>query len=186
MSLDSASRVGSGLPQPLGEIADRERVAVLDRAVTVVGRVRCTVWLDPDTADLDLAVRLTDVYPDGRSMLVTDGIQRARMRCGDDRECLLLPHTPTEITVDLWSTAIVFAPGHRIRIDVSGSNFPRFEVNPNTGGDFAAPTPGVVARPGILLGPAHPSRLELPVYVDRHLPRRRYRRVHRKRPGCRY
>jgi predicted acyl esterase len=67
------------------------------------------------------------------------------------------------VTVELWSTAIVFNAGHRIRVAVSGSNWPRFEVNPNDGGDLNIPASPVVARPVLLLGPAHPSRLELPV-----------------------
>jgi hypothetical protein len=106
-------------------------------------------------------------------MLVTDGIQRARMRCGDDRECFLTPGVPTELEVDLWSTALVFARGHRVRIDVSGSNAPRFEVNPNDGGDLNRPGPSAVAHPVLLIGPAYPSRLELPVLRQSPFPRRR-------------
>ena len=149
---------------------------VLEAPLTVTGRVRCTVWIRPDTPDVDLAVRLTDVYPDGRSMLVTDGIQRARMRCGDNPECFLSPGVATEITVDLWSTAMVFNSGHAIRIDVSGSNAPRFEVNPNDGGDLNAPSAGTVAHPVLLLGPDHPSRLELPVPESPRVLRRRLTR----------
>jgi uncharacterized protein len=134
----------------------------LEEPLTVIGRVRCRLWVRPDTLDLDLSVRLTDVYPDGRSMLVTDGVQRARFRCGDDRECLLRPGEPTLLEVDLWSTALVFAAGHRIRVDVAGSNWPRFEVNPNDGADLNAGTP-IVARPRLLLGPEYPSALLLPV-----------------------
>jgi uncharacterized protein len=145
---------------------------VLTEPLTVVGRVRCTTWVLPDTPDLDVAVRLTDVYPDGRSMLVTDGIQRARMRCGDDRTCFLTPGVPTEIVVDLWSTAIAFNAGHRIRVDIAGSNAPRFDVNPNDGGDFNQPSAGVVAHPYLLLGPDHPSRLELPLPRAAFFPRR--------------
>ena len=135
----------------------------LVQPVTVMGPVRAQVWLVPDTPDLDLAVRLTDVYPDGRSMLVLDGIQRARMRCGDEAECLLMPGEPVELTVELWSTALVFNAGHQIRISVSGSNSPRFEVNPNDGLDLNLETPGQVAQPRLLFGADHPSRLELPV-----------------------
>jgi putative CocE/NonD family hydrolase len=137
--------------------------APLAAPLTVMGRLLAHVWVRPDTPDLDLAVRLTDVYPDGRSMLIADGIQRARMRCGDDRECFLIPGEPAELVVDLWSTAYVFNAGHRVRIDVSGSNFPRFEVNPNDGGDLGAPGPGTVAHPDILLGADYPSRIDLPV-----------------------
>jgi uncharacterized protein len=136
----------------------------LSQPLTVVGRVSCTIWVESDTPDLDLAVRLTDVYPDGRSMLVLDGIRRARSRCGDDTSCLLPPGEPTALTVDLWSTALVFNAGHRIRITVSGTNAPRFEVNPNHGGDLDDPTlAGVPARPRLRFGPDHPSRLELPI-----------------------
>jgi hypothetical protein len=146
--------------------------SLLIEPVTVMGRVKVRLWVVPDTPDLDLAVRLTDVYPDGRSMLVTDGIARARMRCGDDRECLLTPGLATEITIDLWSTAIVFNAMHRIRIDISGSNAPRFEVNPNDGRDLNLGGPGVVARPKILMDAQHPSRLELPVPGAPRVPRR--------------
>ncbi len=135
---------------------------VLAGPLEVVGRVSAVLWLVPDTPDLDLAVRLTDVYPDGRSMLVLDGIQRARMRCSDHRECLLTPGEPIEMTVDLWSTAMVFNAGHRVRVSVSGSNAPRFEVNPNHGGDLNEDGASVTARPQLLFGPEHPSRLQLP------------------------
>jgi len=160
-------RMGDG-PHDQRSIEERADVlsfstSPLPGPLTVMGRVSATLWIRPDAHDLDLAVRLTDVTPDGRSMLILDGIQRARMRCGDDRECLLVPGVPTEVSVDLWSTAMVFNAGHRIRIDVSGSNSPRFEVNPNTGESLEGPQRGVVARPDLLFGPDHPSRIELPV-----------------------
>ena len=153
--------------QPLEARADVVTFSTepLERPLTVVGRVIATFWVVPDTSDLDLCVRLTDVYPDGRSMLVLDGIQRARMRCGDDRECLLTPGEPVEITVDLWSTAIVFDAGHRIRIVVSGSNWPRFEVNSNNGLDLNLETEPQIARPRLLFGEDFPSRLELPLLI---------------------
>jgi predicted acyl esterase len=165
--------MGDG-PYDQRSIEDRADVVTftsptLDDALTAMGRVRCVLWVRPDTTDLDLAVRLTDVYPDGRSMLVADGIQRARMRCGDRRECLLTPGQPTPITVDLWSTAYVFNNGHRIRVSVSGSNSPRFEVNPNHGGDLNGDDPPVVARPRLLVGAPYMSRLELPVPTPRRV-----------------
>jgi predicted acyl esterase len=145
----------------------------LTRPAKVMGRVRAKIWLVPDTPDLDIAVRLTDVYPDDRSMLVLDGIQRARMRCGDDTECLLTPGVPVELTVDLWSTALVFNAGHRIRISVSGSNWPRFEVNPNDGADLNLDTEGAVAQPRLLFGSGYPSRVELPMPQQVRRPRAR-------------
>lgn len=169
-------RMGAG-PFDQGPIESRADVveftgAKLSTPLTVMGRVRAVMWVRPDTPDLDLAVRLTDVYPDGRSLLVCDGIQRARARCGDDRECLAVPGEPLELTVDLWSTAIVFNAGHRVRLVVSGSNAPRFEVNPNDG---SLPPGGgsVVAHPVILLGGETPSRVELPVASGFGAPRPR-------------
>jgi predicted acyl esterase len=151
---------------------DREDVLtftsdVLEHPVAIMGPITARIWIEPDTPDLDLSVRLCDVYPQGSypvelSHLVIDGIQRARMRCGDDRECLLTPGVPTEIEVDLWSTAIVFNAGHQIRVSIAGSNYPRFEVNPNHGGDLNGDDPPVVAYPRILFGPDHPSRILLP------------------------
>jgi predicted acyl esterase len=157
-------------PQDQSEIEARDDVLVfstdpLPAPLYVMGRISCTLWIRPDTTDLDLAVRLSDVYPSGHSMLVTNGIQRARMRCGDDHECFLVPGEPTEITVDLWSTALVFNKGHQVRISVSGSNWPRFEVNPNHGGDLNGDEPGIIARPDLLFGPEYPSRLTLPIWT---------------------
>jgi predicted acyl esterase len=173
--------MGDG-PQDQRPIEDRTDVMTfttdpLARPTTVMGRVRAKIWLVPDTPDLDIAVRLTDVYPDGRSMLVLDGIQRARMRCGDDAECLLTPGAPVELTIDLWSTALVFNTGHRIRISVSGSNWPRFEVNPNDGGNLNLETEGFVAQPRLLFGGDHPSRVELPVPPQVRRPRARMRPI---------
>jgi predicted acyl esterase len=142
----------------------------LAEPVTVMGPVTVSLWVQPDTPDFDVAVRLTDVYPDGRSMLVVDGIRRARSRCGADRECLATPGEPVRLDVDLWSTALVFNAGHRIRISVSGSNAPRFEVNPNHGGVLDGGPAPVVARPEILVGPQTPSRLILPVVPAPRLP----------------
>jgi predicted acyl esterase len=141
----------------------------LARHLAIMGPITARVWIVPDTLDLDLSVRLSDVYPDGRSMLVTDGILRARKRCGDDIECLLEPGVPVEIEVDLWSTSLIFNAGHSIRVALAGSNSPRFEVNPNHGGDLNGTEPPVVAHPEILFGPEYPSAIFLPVsflFVD--------------------
>ena len=100
------------------------------------------------------------------------------MRCGDDVECFLTPGVPTEIEVDLWSTAKIFARGHRIRVAIAGTNWDRFEINSNDGGDLNDPS-YVVANPEILFGPDHPSAIELPISADKFnaAPRRCDRRV---------
>ena len=128
---------------------------VLSAPLTVIGPVTARIWIRPDTPDLDLSVRLTDVYPDGRSILITDGIQRARMRCSDTYECLMTPGQEYEIEVDVWNTAMVFDAGHRIRIAIAGTNWERFERNDNTGGDLNDPQ-YQEAHPEILFGPQYP------------------------------
>ncbi len=145
----------------------------LTRPVTVMGRVTATLRIVPSTPDLDLSVRLTDVYPDGRSMLLLDGIARGRYRTGENRETFLEPGEMAAVTVDLWSTAIAFAPGHRIRIDIAGSNAPRFEVNPNDGTNPEDGSGGIVARTRILLGGSAPSFVTLPLVPTPLRPRAR-------------
>ncbi|MEO0108048.1 MAG: CocE/NonD family hydrolase [candidate division WOR-3 bacterium] len=109
---------------------------VLTAPVTVAGRLKMVIHGSSDRRDTDWMVRLCDVYPDGRSILVTDGALMARHRHGLDREDLLTPGVPDTFEVDLWSTALVFNAGHRIRVSITSSNYPRFERNPNTGGPF--------------------------------------------------
>jgi predicted acyl esterase len=105
----------------------------LAEPVEVTGRVRAKLFVSSDCPDTDFAVKLCDVYPDGRSMLVTDGIRRASLRSGFEKRELLEKGRVYELEVDLWSTSLVFNKGHRIRVAVSSSNAPRFEPNANTG-----------------------------------------------------
>ncbi|MCD4687676.1 MAG: CocE/NonD family hydrolase, partial [Anaerolineae bacterium] len=124
------------------------------------------VWITTDVVDTDIAVRLTDVYPDGRSMLVADGIARARYHASPnfDTETFLEPGVPVLLTVDLGPTSIVFNAGHRIRISVASSNAPRFGPNPNTGAAVLLDgETGQVAHTTILHDAEHPSALILPV-----------------------
>lgn len=165
---------GANLTLPAGpcdqrEVEARDDVLIfstppLERPLEVTGRVRARLWLVSDAPDTDLAVRLTDVYPDGRSMLVTDGILRARFRGLDfTREELMTPGTPYELEIDLGSTSIAFNAGHSIRIIISSSNAPRFDVNPNTGAPLHANDGIRIANNTILHDAEHPSALLLPV-----------------------
>ncbi|HZY90316.1 MAG TPA: CocE/NonD family hydrolase [Gemmataceae bacterium] len=106
--------------------------------VEVTGRLTAKLFVSSDCPDTDFTVKLCDVYPDGRSMLVADGVLRARYRESFERESFLGPGRVYELDVDLWSTALVFNKGHRVRVAVSSSNSPRFEANPNTGRPFRA------------------------------------------------
>ena len=101
----------------------------------MTGDLKVIFYASSDALDTDFTAKLTDVYPDGRSMLIADGIIRARYRNSLSRPELMTPGTIYRLEIDLWATSIVFNTGHRIRLAISSSNYPRFDVNPNTGGD---------------------------------------------------
>jgi predicted acyl esterase len=135
----------------------------LDEPVEVTGRVTCHLWASSSAPDTDWVVKLTDVYPDGRSILIMDGALRARHRVSIAGEDFLEPGKPYEFVVDLWSTSIILNKGHRIRVIVTSSNDPRFDPNPNTGHPFRADNERAVARNTIYMDGAHPSYILLPI-----------------------
>lgn len=110
---------------------------VLDEPLEITGRVRAHLAVSLDQPDTDLVVRISDVYPDGRSMLVVDGAARVAARGSEDGLELVEPGEVVEVEVDLWSTSIVIAPGHELRVAITSSSWPRFEPNRNTGLPFA-------------------------------------------------
>lgn len=139
--------------------------AVLERPVEVTGHVTLVVHIGSSAPDTDFTGKLVDVHPDGRAILLCEGIQRTRYRESLTEPTLLAPGTICELTVDLGVTANVFRPGHRIRLEVSSSNFPRYDRNTNTGGTVATDSADdvVVAVNRVHHGPAHRSRLILPL-----------------------
>ena len=90
-------------------------------------------FVTSSAVDSDLSVRLCDVYPDGKSYLMAEGMRRLRYRNSFEKAEPLTPGHVAEATVDCWSTSVVFNRGHRVRVAVTSSNFPRFDVNPGTG-----------------------------------------------------
>ena len=141
---------------------------VLDRPVEVTGHLSLTLFVSSSARDTDFTGKLVDVFPDGRAIFLTDGILRARYRNSLAEPELLTPDQVCEVTVDLSVTSNVFLPGHRIRLEVSSSNFPRFDRNTNTGGAIAedGEQDVRVAVNRVFHGPRHPSRLVLPI-IDR-------------------
>lgn len=136
---------------------------VLDRPVEVTGRVRVELWASSDCPDTDFMAKLCDVYPDGRSYNVCEGILRSRFREGFEKERLLKPGKPYRFDIDLWSTSIVFNKGHRLRVQVTSSDAPGRDPNPNTGAPFRADNRTRVATNTIYVDAARPSRIVLPV-----------------------
>src|SRR5581483_2824699 len=118
----------------------------LDRPLEVTGPVTLTLFVSSSARDTDFTGKLVDVAPDGTAVILTDGILRARYRDSLEHPTLLEPGAVYEIRIDMWATANLFAAGHRIRLEVSSSNFPRFDRNTNTGGVIAADRPGDVVQ----------------------------------------
>lgn len=133
------------------------------KPLEITGRLKAHLFIVSDCVDTDFAAKLTDVYPDGRSMLIADGLLRCRYRDGADRQVLLTPGNPTPIEIDLWSTSIVMAKEHRLRVAVSSSNYPRFDTNLNTGWPGWPMGSLRVAHNQVLCNRAHPSHIILPV-----------------------
>ncbi len=130
----------------------------------VTGRISVHLNAATSARDTDFTAKLTDVYPNGGSIILTDGIVRARFRHSLEIEDLITPGQPYTYDIDLWSTSIVFNRGHRIRVAISSSNSPRFEPNSNTGGPLP-PDPKekpVVAHQTIFLGGPDASSILLP------------------------
>jgi putative CocE/NonD family hydrolase len=135
----------------------------LERPVEVTGFVRMVLYASSDAPDTDFVARLCDVYPDGRSIVTCDGIVRARFREGLDREVFMKPGTVYEFPIEMGVTSNAFLPGHRIRLEVTSSCFPRFARNLNTDEPVATGTRRRLARQTVRHSPAYPSRLILPV-----------------------
>jgi hypothetical protein len=160
--------------EPYRRLSERPDVLVyqtepLAHPVEVTGRTRVDLWIASSAADTDFTAKLIDVYPpnddypEGYDMLINDSIIRTRYREGFDREVMMEPGTPYAVTMLLPPTSNLFAAGHRIRIDVSSSNFPRLERNPNTGEPIGRHTHTIVAQQTVFSDADRPSRILLPV-----------------------
>ena len=112
----------------------------LAQPLVVIGAISVTLFAASSATDTDFTAKLVDVLPDGSANNIIDGIIRARYRDGADRPVLLTPGEVTEFVIDLTNTSVVFAEGHRVRLEISSSNFPRFDRNPNHGGEIATAT----------------------------------------------
>jgi putative CocE/NonD family hydrolase len=134
----------------------------LSAPLEVTGRVRVTLWASSDAPDTDFFAKLCDVYPDGRSMNVCEGQLRARFRAGFQQEKLLKSGQVVSLPIDLWSTSIIFNRGHRLRVQITSSNAPGYDPNPNTGAPFRANDQTRVAQNTIYLDSRHPSHILLP------------------------
>jgi putative CocE/NonD family hydrolase len=135
----------------------------LESPLAIAGPVKMKVFASTDGRDTDWMIKLVDVSPDGFAMNIAEGILRARFRNGLDKVQLLEPGEVYEFEIDMAGTANVFQKGHRIRIDITSSNFPQFDRNPNTGEPLGASGRTRVAKQTVHYGGARPSHVLLPV-----------------------
>jgi putative CocE/NonD family hydrolase len=163
-----------GSTPPYSPLASRSDVLVfqtppLKKAVEVTGPLKVTLWASSSAVDTDFTAKLIDVYPpneqypQGYAMNLADGIIRARYRNSFEHAELMQPHDIYSFTIIPYPISNYFAPGHRIRLDISSSNWPRFDLNPNTGEPLGRSTQLVKATNTIYHDTHHQSHIELPI-----------------------
>ncbi|OGW12069.1 MAG: hypothetical protein A3G93_08225 [Nitrospinae bacterium RIFCSPLOWO2_12_FULL_45_22] len=135
----------------------------LEKDLEVTGPIRVELFASSSAPDTDFTAKLVDVRPDGYGQNIADGIIRARYRNSLTYPSLLRPGEIYEFTIDLWATSHVFKTGHRIRVDISSSNFPRFDRNPNTGNRINTDRELRSAEQRIFHDSKYPSHILLPV-----------------------
>jgi hypothetical protein len=131
--------------------------------VEVTGYINVELYASTSAVDTDFTALLADVDPSGYARFLTDGIVRGRYRESTERASLLNPGQVYKLDLDLWATSNLFKAGHRIRLYVSSSNFPRFARNLNTGESTLGSTRGVKARQTLYHDAERPSALVLPI-----------------------
>ena len=136
---------------------------VLKEGVEVTGPLKAVLYTTSSAKDTDFTAKLVDVYPDGRAYNVQEGILRARFREGFTKKVWMKPGETYEVPLDLEATSNYFGPGHRIRLEISSSNFPRYDRNLNTGGNNYDETKWVTDENQVRHSGAHASYILLPV-----------------------
>ena len=167
------TRGGSTLIIPQG-VADQREVearqdvlvytsAPLERDLEITGPISATVYAASSAVDTDFTAKLVDVRPDGYAHNLQDGIVRARYRTSAAEPSLIQPGRVYRYEIDLWATSQVLFAGHRLRLEISSSNFPRFDRNPNTGAPIGADARLETARQTVHHSAQYPSHVTLPV-----------------------
>jgi putative CocE/NonD family hydrolase len=168
---------GSG-SQDQSSIEQREDVLVYTSArltsdLAAIGQSKVRFWARSSARDTDFTAKLVDVHPDGFAQNVLDRVVRARFRAGSKlAPALIEPGKPYQYEIDLGFAGSMFKAGHRVRLDISSSNFPHLARNPNTGNDPATDNRMEVAQQTILHNTDHPSYLELSVVPNVTIPKR--------------
>ncbi|HJY84323.1 MAG TPA: CocE/NonD family hydrolase, partial [Candidatus Binatia bacterium] len=136
---------------------------VLPTDLEITGPIALKLFAASSAPDTDFTAKLVDVRPDGYAQNIAEGVIRARFRESLTSPTLITPEKIYEYAIDLWATSQVFKAGHRLRLEVSSSNFPRYDRNPNTGHDFGMDTELRTAQQTIFHDHRYPSHLIMPV-----------------------
>jgi putative CocE/NonD family hydrolase len=161
-----------GARAPYGPLAARPDVLTfvthpLAQPTTLAGSITVRLFVSTDAPDTDFTAKLVDWYPpsgdypDGYALNIADGIRRLRFHAGYEAEQRVEPGTVIPLGIEMYPSANVFGVGHRIRLDISSSNFPRFDANPNTGAPLGDARAWRLARNRVYFGPDAPSALTL-------------------------
>jgi putative CocE/NonD family hydrolase len=138
---------------------------VLAENTEVSGFINSKLYVSSDVKDTDVTIKLIDVYPDGSAYNLDETIQRVRYREGYDKEVFMEKGEVYEVNLTPMSTSNMFKKGHRIRIEISSSNFPRFARNLNTGGNNYDEKIGITAHNTIHHSAKYPSQIQIPIAV---------------------
>ena len=137
--------------------------ATLDAPVEVTGPITVTLFASSPAPDTDFTAKLVDVFPDGSAINLNNGIQRASFRESLTHPSPIVPGKVYEYRINVWPTSNLFKTGHKIRLEISSSDFPQFDPNPNTGETFGVSSQRKTAKQTILHDRQHPSAIILPV-----------------------
>lgn len=156
--------------QDRARLAERPDVLVYETApleaeVEITGPISVTLFAASSAPDTDFTAALVDVFPDGYAHLIQEGIIRASYRNSEREPSPIEPERVYEYSIDLWATSYVVNAGHRIRVEISSSNFNFYDRNPNTGEPFGTATTPVPAQQRVLHTSQYPSRITLPILV---------------------
>jgi uncharacterized protein len=131
----------------------------LSEPLELIGAVKLIAYVATSAADTDITAKLVDLHPGGFAQRLCDGLVRLRYRGGFDQERPVTPGEVYEVEITMWDTCVRLPAGHRLRVEVASSAFPKYDVNLGTGGDMITETGGVVARNRLWHTPSRPSRL---------------------------
>jgi uncharacterized protein len=139
--------------------------SILTSPLEIAGPLKVKLWVSSNCTDTDFTAKLTDVYPNGYNALINDGIINVRKRNGLDKDELITPGSIYEVEIDLWSTAYQFNTGHQIQVSISSSNYPKWDICPNSGVAYSnSYNTTNDALNTIYVSTIHDSYIELPVY----------------------